>query len=166
MAPTDLPSENDMANPYKSPQADDALDSTTTSDLRRAAPARKVKLKYPHCGHNLKGATTAMIGDLAVCPHCKAEFEIRPPYMTYEQVPWYRRSGVNSVFILVHILTGGCVPFILWTCVNLVTGDIYYKKKDAAGYLQTRSFANKVVAVAILLVNAIVLLLLLLGPSS
>ena len=155
-----------MVNPYKSPQSEDTLESTTTSEPRHQAPVRKLRLKCPRCGHNLKGATTAMIGDLAVCPHCKAEFEIRPRYMLYEEVPWYRRSGVNSVFILVHILTCGCVPLILWTCVNLVTGDIYYKKKDAAGLLETWGFANRVVAIAILLVNAIVFFSLLLGPIS
>ena len=40
-------------------------------------PPRKVKISCPQCGHRLKGATDAMIGDAGVCPHCGAEFEIR-----------------------------------------------------------------------------------------
>ena len=107
-----------------------------------------------------------MIGDLAVCPRCQAEFEIRLPHVEYEQVPWYRRSSVNSVFILIHLFTGGCVPLLFWTCVNLATGDIYYKKKHAEGDLKTWDTANKVVAVVILLAGVMVLLLLLFGPSS
>ena len=112
-------------NPYESPQGVDAADGTAAPQPGRDVPVRKLKVKCPACGHTLKGATTAMVGELGVCPHCKAEFEIHPLYTEYEQVPWYRRSGVNSVFILVRFFTGGCVPLILWTCVNLVTGDIY-----------------------------------------
>lgn len=37
----------------------------------------KLKVKCPGCSRSLKGATEAMIGDIAVCPKCKAEFEIK-----------------------------------------------------------------------------------------
>lgn len=37
----------------------------------------KLKVQCPGCGRSLKGATEAMIGDAAVCPKCKAEFEIK-----------------------------------------------------------------------------------------
>ena len=36
----------------------------------------KLKLKCPECGSILYGATTDMIGDVAVCAKCEAEFEI------------------------------------------------------------------------------------------
>jgi len=36
----------------------------------------KLKIKCPGCGRSLKGATQAMIGDVGVCPKCKAEFVI------------------------------------------------------------------------------------------
>lgn len=36
----------------------------------------KLRLDCPQCGHLLKGATTEMIGDIGVCPKCKAEFVI------------------------------------------------------------------------------------------
>jgi len=36
----------------------------------------KLKLKCPGCGRSLKGATEGMVGDVGVCPKCKAEFVI------------------------------------------------------------------------------------------
>jgi len=38
----------------------------------------KLKIKCPGCGRSLKGVTRAMIGDVGVCPKCKAEFIIEP----------------------------------------------------------------------------------------
>lgn len=37
----------------------------------------KLRIKCPDCGRLLKGATEAMIGDIGVCPKCKAEFTIK-----------------------------------------------------------------------------------------
>lgn len=37
---------------------------------------RQLKITCPKCGRHLKGATTDMIGDIGVCPKCKAEFVI------------------------------------------------------------------------------------------
>ncbi len=39
--------------------------------------SRKLKLACPQCGRSLKGVTEAMIGDIGVCPKCKAEFTIK-----------------------------------------------------------------------------------------
>lgn len=38
----------------------------------------KLKIKCPGCGRSLKGVTRAMIGDVGVCPKCKAEFIVEP----------------------------------------------------------------------------------------
>lgn len=37
---------------------------------------KKLKINCPSCGKVLRGATSDMIGDIGVCPVCKAEFEI------------------------------------------------------------------------------------------
>lgn len=67
-------------------------------------------------------------------------------YDNYNQVPWYRQSHLNSIFILVHLLTCTAVPLLLITCIALVTGNIYYNQKDESGQLKTWSTANKVLA--------------------
>jgi hypothetical protein len=36
----------------------------------------KLKVNCPKCSRRLKGATQEMIGDIGVCPKCKAEFVI------------------------------------------------------------------------------------------
>jgi hypothetical protein len=83
----------------------------------------------------------------------------RRGYRNYAEVPWYRRSGVNSLFIVAHLLTCGAVPLILWVCINLVTGDVYYDKRTPDGELTVWSMANKVVAVVILVFNVVVFVL-------
>lgn len=72
-------------------------------------------------------------------------------YANYENVPWFRRSGVNSVFVLVGFFC--CSPFLWVTCIMLMTGDIYYNRQGPDGTLETWSVANKVVAWVLLLVN-------------
>jgi hypothetical protein len=47
-------------------------------------------------------------------------------------IPWYRRSTVNTVFILIGMGTQGVLPLTLVTCVLLLTGDIYYKTAPSA----------------------------------
>jgi DNA-directed RNA polymerase subunit RPC12/RpoP len=39
-------------------------------------PEEKIKVVCPKCSAGLLGATAGMIGDLGVCPKCKAEFII------------------------------------------------------------------------------------------
>jgi len=41
--------------------------------------AKKLKLTCPKCGAPLRGATSQMIGDIAVCAKCQHEFEIPTP---------------------------------------------------------------------------------------
>ena len=87
-------------------------------------------------------------------------------YTNYSEVPFYRRGSVNSLFVLsifvhpiVSVIMGNpttlvergvwiasaLVSLLLWwTCINLITGEIYSVKKD--GSLTTWSAGNKVVA--------------------
>jgi hypothetical protein len=69
----------------------------------------------------------------------------------YRRIPWLRKSGTNSMFILLHVLTLGTVPFLLITCIVLATGNIYYNKLGPDGTLMKWSTANKVVAWLLLL---------------
>ena len=87
-------------------------------------------------------------------------------YRKYEDVPWSRRSGANTAFILTSVFTCGLIPLTLWTCINLMTGDVYYNQKDTDGYLKTWSFANKVAAVLIVIFNVIYLLVTLANLGS
>jgi hypothetical protein len=64
----------------------------------------------------------------------------------YRRVPWLRKSGTNTMFILLHLLTLGFLPLLVVTCIVLATGDIYYNKLETDGTLKTWSMANKVVA--------------------
>ena len=72
----------------------------------------------------------------------------RMKYTDYREVPWSRRSGTNSIFILLALL--GLFPFALWTAINLVTGGVYYAKVGPDGYLKRWGFLNTLWALAIL----------------
>ena len=87
-------------------------------------------------------------------------------YQCYEEVPWSRRSGTNTIFILINILTCGFVPLTLWTCFNLLRGNVYYNKKDADGNLKTWSFLNKIAAAIIVAINLVYLIIALSGFVS
>jgi hypothetical protein len=69
-------------------------------------------------------------------------------YADYKQVPWRRRSGINNIFVLLGML--GLWPFALWTALNLLTGSVYFAKRDADGYLKKWGILNTVWAVGIL----------------
>lgn len=74
-------------------------------------------------------------------------------YHSYSEVPWYRRSSVNTAFIVVGIGSKGVIPLTLLTCVLVLTGEIYYKEPDSAGHLRAWSNGNKVAAIIILAAN-------------
>jgi len=74
-------------------------------------------------------------------------------YTDYEDVPWYRRSGVNSVLVALGLLFAPATGVVCW---NLVTGDIYYRKRRPDGTLKTWSYANKVVAFLMLAAELVV----------
>jgi fumarate reductase subunit C len=72
------------------------------------------------------------------------------PYQRYDQVPWYRRSSFNSLFVVLGLC---CSPFIIWVCVIVLTGDVYYDKVDKDGRLKRWSSTNKIVAVIIMVIQ-------------
>jgi hypothetical protein len=73
-----------------------------------------------------------------------------PDYRHYQDVPWYRRSNVNSALVLTHCLTLGLLPLGLVTCAVVLTGQVYYRKKDEGGYLRKWGPANKIAAIVLL----------------
>ena len=79
-------------------------------------------------------------------------------YKDYKDIPWSRRSSVNTAFILLGFL--GCLPLGWWTLYNLISGYIYYNKKEADGTWKTWSYANKVLAFIIVIVNIIYICLI------
>jgi len=81
-------------------------------------------------------------------------------YSNYEQVPWYRRSSINTLFILGSFFFH---PLIWAVCFLLATGDVYYNKTDTSGQLKKWHWANKVVAFILLAVQLGFLLLFRLG---
>ena len=80
-------------------------------------------------------------------------------YQDFAAVPWLRSTDVNTVFVLISLVSLGRIPLTIITCIVLLTGEIYYKEKGPDGYLKTWSFANKVIALAIVLINVVVLAL-------
>ena len=69
----------------------------------------------------------------------------------YSELPWYRKSEVNSALMIVHFATFGFIPLLLVTCLALVSGDIYYRQLDEQGNLKTWSLPNKILAYAFLM---------------
>ena len=72
-------------------------------------------------------------------------------YTDYSQVPWYRRSSINSLFILINVISFGWIPGILAVCLLVVTGDIYSKSRDDQGNLKRWGKGNKIAAFILLL---------------
>jgi hypothetical protein len=72
-------------------------------------------------------------------------------YQDYKQVPWYRRSSVNSVFILLNVLSCGFLPGILVVCIIALTGDIYSNNRDEQGNVKKWGKGNKVAAFILLI---------------
>lgn len=101
-------------------------------------------------------------------PPAPFQQEKGPPYQNYSNVPYLRLSGTNTVFILIHILSGGTIPLLLITCIVLVTGNVYYNRHDEQGNLKVWSTANKVIAFGILTVTSAYLgyILVLIATSS
>lgn len=80
---------------------------------------------------------------------------------SYSDVPWHRRSSVNLAFTLIHFLTLGTIPLLIWTCVNLVTGDIFHKELDEHGQLKKWSTTRKITAGVVLAATVVALIILL-----
>ncbi len=108
----------------------------------------------PGCGAPVKGMIS-----VAVSPPLK-QVEIKNKvrvYSSYDQVPWYRRSSVNTAFIFIGFGTKGLIPLALVTCILLFTGDIYYKTVDENGNLKVWSRANKFAAAILIFANLMLL---------
>lgn len=45
-------------------------------------------------------------------------------YSRYEDVPWFRRSGLNTAFLIIHFISLGCIPLLLITCYAMLTGNV------------------------------------------
>jgi hypothetical protein len=102
----------------------------------------------PSCGEEVKSVAQK-------CKHCGEWFDGRPreEEQSYDQIPWFRKSSINSVFVLVGFF---CFPpLLLATCVILLTGDVYYDKRTPEGGFKTWSAANKVVAVILLVLQIV-----------
>jgi hypothetical protein len=83
-------------------------------------------------------------------PRSTTEFK-RLAFRAYTDVPWQRRSWVNTLFAFVGLTI--FPPLVWWTCFNLITGDVYYNAEQD-GRLITWSRPNKLVAVILLLFHA------------
>jgi hypothetical protein len=77
-------------------------------------------------------------------------------YDDYDKVPWYRKSGINSLLILLNLLSFGFFPGVFFVCICVLTGDIYYKEKGEHG-LKTWGWGNKIAAVVFLIIDIIYL---------
>jgi hypothetical protein len=53
------------------------------------------------------------------------------------------------VLLFLQLLTWAFFPISLCVCLVLLTGNIYYDRKDASGNLKTWGFANKIAAVVL-----------------
>jgi hypothetical protein len=70
-------------------------------------------------------------------------------YTDYAQVPWYRQSWANNLFVALSFF--GCIPLALWTCINLLTGDVYFPTRGPDGTLETWGIINKIWAFCFLI---------------
>ena len=71
-------------------------------------------------------------------------------FVDYAQVPWYRRASIVGAITFLGLVFG---PAILFSCIVVLTGDVYYDKADEHGQLKRWSPGNKVAAVIILIIN-------------
>lgn len=75
-------------------------------------------------------------------------------YQNYNSVPWYRKSGISSWFVLLGLFS----PSLWIVMYALITGDIYYKEARQDGNLKKWSVANKLVAWIFLIPNMLIII--------
>ena len=81
----------------------------------------------------------------------KPEGEAAKLYTSYANVPWYRRSGKMTAFVLIGFVL---FPPLLWiACIICLTGGVYYDRRRKDGSLARWAVGNKVAAVIILLIQ-------------
>lgn len=73
-------------------------------------------------------------------------------YANYKDVPWYRKSGISSILVLLGIFS----PSLWVVLLALITGDIYYNETDTDGNLKKWSMANKIVAWIVFVPNFVI----------
>ena len=94
------------------------------------------------------------------CPKCQFENGIPADFLKkirstsvdyefYDDVPWYRKSTLNSIFVILSLF-GFVIPLagllIYITVYSLITGDIYYNSLDKDQNLKKWSSGNRIVA--------------------
>ncbi len=84
-------------------------------------------------------------------------------YSVYAQVPWYRRASIVGAITFLGLF---CSPAILFACIVVLTGDVYYDKTDDQGQLKRWSFGNKVAAVIILIIQVALTVAMLSGAFN
>ena len=91
-------------------------------------------------------------------------------FARYEDVPWYRRSTINTVFCIFGgtPIIGIIWPLFWFTCAMLFTGDIYMNRADSGGKLVVIVWprSNKILAAFMLAFQALCILALVLGHRS
>tara|TARA_E500000305_G_C3937504_1_gene195836 strand:+ start:104 stop:823 length:720 start_codon:yes stop_codon:yes gene_type:complete len=70
-------------------------------------------------------------------------------YLNFDDVPWYRRSTINNVFVFLGLI--GLIPFAIFTAYLLLTGNVYFNQKRQDGTLKTWGIINKIWAIIIVL---------------
>lgn len=80
-----------------------------------------------------------------------------PPYHDYAEVPWHRRSSLNSGLLFVQLFAWSFFPISLWVCLMLLTGDIYYYDKNVEGNLKPWGTANRIAAFVLLVASLAIL---------
>ena len=118
---------------------------------RQSNFATPITKACPMCGEQILLAAKK-------CKHCGELLDrsVRHPtsapkpgqFYSYDEVPFLRRSEINSLFVIFGLFTG--ITLIL-PVIMLLSGDIFYNKTNPDGTLRKWSFANKVVAVIFLL---------------
>lgn len=82
------------------------------------------------------------------CMGCK---QPAPREALFEEVPWFRRSGIMTAFILVGFVL---FPPLLWTaCIITLTGEVYENRVKKDGTLAKWSAGNKLAAVVVLVLQ-------------
>jgi serine/threonine protein kinase len=77
-------------------------------------------------------------------------------YTDISQVPWYRRSSINTLTMWISFFL--CGLGVLAVCINVLTGDIYLNKKDENGYLKKWGKGNKIAAIFLLVISGLIYL--------
>jgi hypothetical protein len=78
-------------------------------------------------------------------------------YVKYTQVPWYRRATIIGTITTIGLLF---TPALVFSCIVALTGDVYYETTDAQGHLNRWAYHNKISAVALLIIQVVVYVML------